>query len=752
MWILKDESDKLYYLTPSQPFIIGRNQGDLIVKSDTSLSRAHAKIDLLPPFEKCQVTDTKSKYGTFLLDDDSEVIKQIDDVYTVRSNDRIRFGLQNCILTFTQQKFIVSTTSLSPEHREELVSIMKEIGGTTLKEWDSSCTHLTVTTTKLTAKLACSLAAGISIVTIDYWRSVRTAKAKGEPLPDPKDFCPGLEDSMLVKKNKSSLLPRASRRSLFKDFLFIHFRVNQLETYRKMIELAGGSSVFYGDKCFDKELLSHPNSRVILYNEDDSQDEPYKIPAVDAVRNFLRKKKRRMIPETEIPLAILYSSVKSYCNPDFSYEMLFKSGREKRVVEGDILVAETQEGEEQKRFGGRKGFVPESLVIPETESFGDGESQRDRRGRKRSSAGSIVRDEVVDDCGGRGERKRSREMEDGDTGEKEKRARIAHLPLESDKLAERTCSTLKSDEIPAKGIFDDSGDDFEDPPAKKSKNDGKIAGKSRLDIEDFEDLPVKKTKNNGKILGKNGSDSEDCEDVPVKKTKNDGKRLGKSRPDIEDSEDVPVKKTKNDGKRLGKNRPNIEDSEDLPVKKTKHDGKILGKSRPDIEDFEDLAVKKTKNDGKILGKSRPDIPKEKVIDNDKTIGRKNESRNDNDFETIKTPAKNAAAHKSGQGGQRNASPEENKKPSRFLEVSDGEMEIVKEPIDEEIDGDEDEEWKSHQNKISKERLRSFLGDEKSMQNSFLRPEVFSGKFIGKKFKKFHSKIPQRPVIEWKRGL
>uniref|UniRef100_A0A0C9QGH0 Nbn protein n=1 Tax=Fopius arisanus TaxID=64838 RepID=A0A0C9QGH0_9HYME len=333
MWILEDESDQRYYPSPSKPFIIGRNQGDLIAKSDGSISRSHAKIEIFSCLEKCQVTDTKSKYGTFLMDNNNQVLMQIKDVYTIQPNDRIRFGLQNCILTFIQQTFVLLTSSLTREDKEELTEIMAAINGTILEEWNDSCTHLTVSIPKLTAKLVCALAAGVSIVTIDYWRSVKKAKREGNPIPDPSKFCPVLEDSMLLK-NETSLLPNPSRKSIFMDFVFIHFRKNQMDTYKKMIELSGGTSVFYGEKSFDKKLLSHSNSRVILYHDDDSQTEPYRVPDVARVKSFLKNNNRRMIPEIEITLAILSASVESCCNPSFSYENLLKNAREKKSGRG----------------------------------------------------------------------------------------------------------------------------------------------------------------------------------------------------------------------------------------------------------------------------------------------------------------------------------------------------------------------------------------------------------------------------------
>lgn len=640
MWFLKDESGKLYYLKPSQPFIIGRNYGDLILKSDGSISRAHAKIEISTDPEQCLISDTKSKYGTFLVDQDCEVIRQITNVYIARPNDRIRFGLQTSIFILTHLNFVISMSSLSSEDKVELLEIIDVVGGTVVQDWDDNCTHLTVSTTKLTAKLACALAAGVPIVTIDYWRSVKNAKASGNPIPDPNDFCPALEDSMLRKNNNStSLAPSTPRKSVFKNLIFIHFRENQFKIYKKMIELAGGSSVFYRDSTFDKELLSHYNSRVVLYNDEDSQAESHIVPEMAVIQSHLKKQKRRMIPENEIPLAILYCSAQKCCNPEFSYESLLKTGRARKglVNEGETLVADTQDSEDQCHRG--KRVVPESLVIAETESFGAADVQKCRNGSKKALVGSIM-NESGEDSRCRTARKRPMNFNVEDTVEIEKKARVERLHSETDlKLSQKTVSCIKLNTVSTKSI-----------------------------VVNFDD---------------------NCAEVPLKKTSNVERRFGK----------------------------------------------------------------------------RPNISEEKIVDNDKPIERENDGnineRNgkseETDAETITAPVKidNTDAHDDGYV-QRDTLLKKNEKHPEFLEESDDEeMEIVNKPPGGEIDVDDcDEEWRTNavNQKTRIQLLQEILGDEELMEASFLRPEIFSGKYVGKKFKKFERKNLERPHIQWKRGL
>lgn len=85
----------------------------------------------------------------------------------------------------------------------------------------------------------------------------------------------------------------------------------------------------------------------------------------------LKARNMRPIPEHEIPLSILHTSLERFCNPKYSYEKLMK--RKEMVAEqskGDQLVPHTEDFFADVRGAGpskKKVYIPES--VPQTENL-----------------------------------------------------------------------------------------------------------------------------------------------------------------------------------------------------------------------------------------------------------------------------------------------------------------------------------------------------------------------------------------------
>ncbi|XP_017882304.1 nibrin isoform X2 [Ceratina calcarata] len=349
MWYINLKGRRVY-LTPKEEFTFGRKSGDLSLPNDQSLSRLHASICVIPkkelkvgkPTSICIVKDLNSKYGSYILHGDNKT--QISaEGYQLKDGDQIQLGLQDTILTVVHVPIVTLTSSLNHEDKTNLARLMtKYIDGVIANKWVKCCTHLTAVKPILTEKVTFAMAAGLPIVTLEYWEEMRFAMKNGQPLPDPKNYTPLIAESV-INKNDVSLCPNMERKTLFADRIFVFLCKEQYESYRQIIELAGGNAVVYSRESFAIRDLCSPNVIVLQYPFTDASESTQNIvPDYDKICDALSACHRKMILATEIPISLLYCSTKRFCNPTFRMEKLLKQ----RAVKSDkskVLVIDTQD-------------------------------------------------------------------------------------------------------------------------------------------------------------------------------------------------------------------------------------------------------------------------------------------------------------------------------------------------------------------------------------------------------------------------
>nr|XP_034180194.1 nibrin isoform X1 [Osmia lignaria] len=354
MWYLqKQNGDRRIYLKPLVEIIIGRKRGDLLIPDDDSISKTHASICVQPksdirfdqPISTCIIKDEESRYGTYIIKENHK-IEISEEGYELSSQDVIRFGLQNSLFTVTYIPVISVISTLNDEDKSTLQNLMDQIDGVISTEWTNNCTHLTVSKATLTEKVTWALASAIPIVTIDYWIAVQRAVTNNQELPSPDNYIPPIGES-LVDKTKLLLHPNNKRKTLFSNLIFVHFSMNQYKIYGKMIHLAGGRSVLFSKKPLTPKELCSPNVIVLQYPGDDTtQSTQHIVPEYDSIYKALQEHRRKMIPEFEIPLAILHCSVEKYCNPKFRFSEFFKISEtrpETRPERSKVIIIDTQD-------------------------------------------------------------------------------------------------------------------------------------------------------------------------------------------------------------------------------------------------------------------------------------------------------------------------------------------------------------------------------------------------------------------------
>ncbi|XP_044015306.1 nibrin [Aphidius gifuensis] len=615
MWCIKEKKniDNFYNIKPGDKFKIGRKGTDIILENDGSISRMHAFIEVKKQDDNstktiCLLTDVGSRYGTQIIGDNT-IKLEANKPQELKHNDTIQFGLDQYFFQVEYLPFVVLTSGLSKDDKIQLMEILDKVGGTICNQWTSQCTHLTVSEAKMTQKLASCLAAGVPIVTIKFWQAVKTSEEQGKPLPNISDYCPELDDQLLRPDNVN-LLPLSQRKNVFNNLLFIFFLKRQYNIYKEMITLAGGEAIWFNDREISKDELSNKNTILIQFDQSDSQNEDYKVPNFSTLEKFYKKLERRLIPETDIPIAILHCSVEKSCNPYYSYHDLLKRRNDDNLkLNASILAVDTQD------VGGVKlsknsRIVPESIELSTQEIEMNNKNKLNNVNDKSASGTSSV------------SKKRPIEEEHSKLAPIFKRSKIQT----NDKTTEdsqKNVSQLKSKNLEENSNNEDS----------KLKESQKV-----FSIKRKENVIIPETLDEDKSMDdSNQSPIEESSSMEVNVSK---KRKSQS---VDDDDDInfttPLKKSRDssifDKNKLKKIDENIEDCSKINTPQKKQSSILQSNSD------EEPTVTKTYKEPTIIennkSKSTPSCSKDNSNQNKKSIIPENDS---NEETPLKTPRKN----------------------------------------------------------------------------------------------------------------
>ncbi|XP_011875795.1 PREDICTED: nibrin [Vollenhovia emeryi] len=348
MWCLKGREGLCVYILPNEKKSFGKTLSDIKLVGDSTISRLHAIVSVEPTKEaktqyECVINDV-SKYGTFIIRDKEKKKLPHDDKFVLKAGDTVHFGLKEYTFVVLCHSFTIARSSLNEQDSKKLKDITSHLKVTLSEAWESSCTHLTVSeNTLFTTKLACALASAKPIVTTAYWEAVNAAIEESKELPKIDDFLPKVKEELLTVSSKI-FLPNEKRRTLFKGLSFVHFCAKQYFAYAPLITAAGGKSCVYPTKRpLTPRDLTAKNAIVIQQPANDSSQLTLAIAAdYPAIYHKLQAVKRRMVSDTEIPLAILYCNTETYCNPKYNFATFLKSNTSK-VFPSDTLIQDTQD-------------------------------------------------------------------------------------------------------------------------------------------------------------------------------------------------------------------------------------------------------------------------------------------------------------------------------------------------------------------------------------------------------------------------
>lgn len=311
--ILKGPKGAVYNLFLKSQHTVARDNADLVLTDDTSLSRHHATINLAIKDKhiKIFVKDHNSKYGTYINDniDKRKRITPETDV-EIKVGDRIKFGLQFNIWIVEELPLCVCNNGLSFQDKNQLEKIIYPLNGSIVSEWSDRCTHLITDQTTVTKRVVCALACVKPIVTLEYWKKLNSIVNSKTAVPflDCKAFFPPF--SMKIRNINPTLFePKLSRQNLFSNMTFYVFSDKQYKDVFPLVSSSGGE--LFDVSKNDVVSLQHKTSKfvVLIPPKTCRNDDRFKT-FIDTIQSS----QLRLIPEIEIMLAVIFCSVDSFCN------------------------------------------------------------------------------------------------------------------------------------------------------------------------------------------------------------------------------------------------------------------------------------------------------------------------------------------------------------------------------------------------------------------------------------------------------
>lgn len=322
MWKLERESEgggQQYYFLSDTEYVVGRKNCLILIEDDQSISRSHATFSVNHPLSSLGRPDIipvlsvkdSSKYGTFV---NGEKMASATS-RNLKSGDKITFGVYNSKFRVVYEPLVACSSCLSSTEKSSLNQALQLLGGHIVNNWTENCTHLVMTSVKVTIKTICALICCKSIVKPEYFSEMIKAIKEKRSLPEPTSFVPIIDEPSL-QTDSLDLSENRKRKLIFKDYIFLFLTAKQHKKLSSAVHFGGGKAQLLVGECEDKHLLENPKTLVIDVGATESQLSESQTPTwVTSIMNVLQGKGLRAIPEAEIGLAVIYMSTEIYCNP-----------------------------------------------------------------------------------------------------------------------------------------------------------------------------------------------------------------------------------------------------------------------------------------------------------------------------------------------------------------------------------------------------------------------------------------------------
>ncbi|KAK6177872.1 hypothetical protein SNE40_012747 [Patella caerulea] len=397
MWYLISNlrSDERYVFLCGKEYVFGRKDCDVILTGDPAVSRRHATIQInhsdsslaFPHKLPLVLLKDLSKFGTWLSG------KRVQGEAHLKDGDQVYFGSPKSSFTLVYEPFIVTTSCLDTPSKKLSRTFISKIGGHLVNDWRKECNLLVMNSISVTIKVVCALVSQKCIVTPNYLEDYLKYLEKEGIEPDPKNYLPTVIESE-INSDSVSFLPDVRRKTLFQGMKFIFLIPKQFKKMNMAIELAGGMPILMeeGSDDNDDSVLCQDGTVVMAITEDLNTLTPNAKQWCHQVQKILKKKKKNMIPDSEIGYAVLFCSTENHCNPDISNQQIIPEIKSQSLntesmfdTTSDILAVNTeisQQGKTRKiktvaTPGGRQ-TVDETFISKESVKKGKSPVARTR--------------------------------------------------------------------------------------------------------------------------------------------------------------------------------------------------------------------------------------------------------------------------------------------------------------------------------------------------------------------------------------
>ncbi|XP_065676049.1 nibrin-like isoform X2 [Hydra vulgaris] len=321
MWILQQlneqdfENSIEFLLLHGRSYIVGRKDCDIVLNGDATISRKHAVIEIKKRLDDEEVTIVdKSKVGVYV----NKIKVQPNQEINIKANDVILFGKYSVNFMLKRTKINVVLSGISgSDSKKNCKSLIQQLGGKILNEWNLDTTHLIMEKLTFTIKVVCALASGKYIVTPKYFEDLfESCNKKQGKIPLEKSYLPPIAENSLLKM-ESFFAPDFKRQSLMEGKQLVVLSSSQCMRIRLAFELAGGNVILKTkhDTAITNSLSSMQTLVLQTEKKDDLSASNEENNWKEVVYRKLKSHSLRPIRESEIGLAILYASLQSFCNP-----------------------------------------------------------------------------------------------------------------------------------------------------------------------------------------------------------------------------------------------------------------------------------------------------------------------------------------------------------------------------------------------------------------------------------------------------
>ncbi|XP_023581862.1 nibrin [Trichechus manatus latirostris] len=310
-----------YRLLTGVEYVVGRKNCGILIDNDQSISRNHAVLTANFSVTNLSQTDEipiltvrdTSKYGTFV--NEEKVQNCVSQ--TLKTGDRVTFGVFESKFRVEYEPLVACSSCLDVSGKAALNQAIFQLGGLSVNSWTEECTHLVMTSVKVTIKTICALICGCPIVKPEYFTEFLQAVQSNKQPPQIESFYPPIDEPAIGNKN-IDLSGRQERKQIFKGKTFVFLNAKQHKKLSSAVAFGGGETKLVTEENEEEDgFYLAPGTCVVDVGITNSQT---LIPdsqknCINSIMDLLKRQGLRPIPESEIGLAVIFMTTENYCDP-----------------------------------------------------------------------------------------------------------------------------------------------------------------------------------------------------------------------------------------------------------------------------------------------------------------------------------------------------------------------------------------------------------------------------------------------------